>query len=130
LADCDVEWGLQLSRLDRPGDLQALQYLLEDKRVRLVFIDPLYICLTSGCRPVSPSNLYVVGPLLWGVARSCLDAGTTPFLLHHSTKTATKRTTGSDASLELDDLAFAGIAEFARQWTLIYRLDSYTPGSG
>ena len=56
----------------------------------------------------------------------CRRAGATPVLVHHTTKpTGAKRT-----AVTLNDLAFAGIGEFARQWLLVGRTADYEPGSG
>jgi replicative DNA helicase len=130
LADCQVEWAFQLPNLDQKDHRLVLNKFLREKKVQVVFIDPLFMCLVSGAKSVSTSNLYEVGPLLWRVAQTCLNAGATPILVHHATKAASKRTTGSDQPLDLDDLSFSGIAEFARQWLLLSRREEYQPSTG
>ena len=71
-----------------------------------------------------------MGPLLLRLARTCLDAGATPVVIHHATKGAGRPTTKTTKPLDLDDLAFAGIGEFSRQWLLVNRTKPYCPGSG
>src|SRR5207247_2102540 len=80
-------------------------------------------------RGASASNLYEVGPLLRRVGESCLAAGATPILVHHANKSVAKKTE-TQQPLDLDDLAFAGIGEYARQWLLINRRTPYMPGRG
>jgi hypothetical protein len=92
-----------------------------------VIIDPLYLSLLAGGDGgVRAENLYETGPLLLRIAQTCLHAGATPLLLHH-----TKRGAGRDGqTLDLTDLAFSGVAEFARQWILLSRREPYEPGTG
>jgi replicative DNA helicase len=130
LSDCLVEWAFRLPRLSDDGEREALGEFLRTKKIKVVFIDPLYACLLGGDRAVSPSNVYEVGPLLWDAARTCLDAGATPVFVHHATKSGAKRTAGTEEGLDLDDLAFSGVAEFARQWILVRRQEPYVPGTG
>jgi replicative DNA helicase len=130
LGDCRVLWGLRLPRLSQKGQRLALRRLLRANKVQVVFIDPLYLCLLDGSRSLSASNLYDVGPLLWRAARACLDAGATPLVLHHATKAAAKRPGDPSGALDLDDLAFAGVAEFARQWVLLSRREPFRPEVG
>lgn len=115
-----------LPRLSAEEDLQSLGDLIGELKAEVVIIDPLYLCLVGGDRPVDPANLYQTGPLLSAVARRCLDAGATPVLVHHF-----KQGVGEPyAPPELGNLAFSGIQEFARQWILLGRRSRYVPGSG
>lgn len=120
LESCNVLWQTDLPQLNSSSDRQRLSEGLAKAAVKVAIIDPLYLCLLSGGDRVAASNLYEVGPLLLGAAKACLDAGATPVFVHHATKTAGKRTASKKAeSLDLEDLAFAGIGEFARQWLLL-----------
>jgi hypothetical protein len=67
-----------------------------------------------------------MGPLFLAITQACLSVGCTPVLIHH-----TKRASAvSTDPLDLDDLAYAGVAEFARQWWLISRREKYDPDTG
>jgi replicative DNA helicase len=124
LQDCLVLWSFRLPRFDSATDLAELKAYLQAQQVKLVIIDPLYLCgLGQGG---SASNLYEVGPLLRRVGQSCLAAGATPVYLHHTTKAAASK----KEPLDLDDLAFAGIGEYARQWLLVSRREPFEPGAG
>jgi AAA domain len=127
LGDADVLWSFDLPRLGSKSDLSRLSDALEEHGVKVVFLDPLYLCLLGGTK-ASASNLFEVGPLLRNAAEACLSAGATPVFVHHTTKGASKD--GYAGPLGLEHLAFAGIAEFARQWLLINRRAHYSPGSG
>ena len=128
LRDCDVQWGFSLPKLGSRQSLQSLGNTLHDMEAKVVFIDPLYLCLFGGKGSVSASNLYDVGPILAAATRTCLEAGATPVFVHHATKKAAKK--DADIPLELDDLLFSGIGEFVRQWVLVNRRTAYQPGSG
>jgi hypothetical protein len=126
---CQVQWQFNLPRLADQDDLQKLGATLTAEKIRVVIVDPLYLCLTGGSKPISATNLYDVGPALRQFAMMCLNAGATPILVHHTTKTSEKKSTGAQAP-ELGDLAFAGISEFARQWILVKHREDYQPASG
>jgi hypothetical protein len=122
--DCGLFCGFTLPQLGSAEDRKELRHLLRDNNVGVLIVDPLY--LSMGGKPVAASNLYEVGPVLARFTDTCLRAGTTPIFVHHMVKsTSAKRTT-----VTLNDLAFAGIAEFARQWLLVNHRTEYQPGSG
>lgn len=121
--DCGVSCGFTLPRLNNTADRKELTQLLRAAEIAAVVIDPLYLCLG---RAVTASNLYEVGEVLVATANACRRAGATPVLVHHTNKNA-GATTGA---VGLGDLAFAGIAEFARQWVLVNRAAAYCPGTG
>src|ERR1019366_9251704 len=120
LADCDVFWSFDLPCLSRTTDRKRLKEKLEENKVQVVIIDPLYLCLLGGSKGVSASNLFEVGPVLQKMGQACLDAGATPILIHHANKGTTK-TTDKVLPMILDDLSFSGIGEYVRQWLLINR---------
>lgn len=127
LRDADVCWLPRLPRLSSAAQRRDLSRGLAAAGVEFVIIDPLYLCLLARGSGASAANLYEIGPLLYAVADGCLGAGATPLLVHHAVKRAGVR---GDGPLGLDDLAFTGIGEFARQWLLVSRRGDYQPGSG
>lgn len=127
---CGVFWGFELPRLADEQELAELTKALLARKIEVVVIDPLYLCLFSGSQNLSATNLYEVGPLLRRAAQACLDAGATPIFVHHTTKGSETRGAKAAEPLELGHLAFAGVAEYARQWLLLSRSQRYKPGSG
>jgi hypothetical protein len=129
LASADTLWDFRLPQLASAIELMELGRGIKDNGVKVCILDPLYLSLLAGQgqQGLQASNIYDMGPLLMRVADTCLNAGATPILAHHAKR---GRTTGTYEPLELDDLAFAGVAEFARQWLLLSRREPYAPGTG
>jgi replicative DNA helicase len=110
----DVLICTRIPRLAAEGELELLRYILEDARAEVVIIDPLYLSLLDGATGLNPASMFDIGPLLRRLSEICLEIGCTPILVHHSTKNIEP-----GRPLQLPDLAFAGFAEFCRQWCLL-----------
>jgi len=112
-----------LPRLDSLDDLAEFESFLERQEAEVVGIDPAYLCMGAD----NSGNLFAQGAVLLGISQLCQRLGITLILCHH-----TKRNTGRDAFdvPELEDIAWAGFQEFARQWLLVGRRERYEPGSG
>lgn len=121
-----VFWGFKLPQLGDSEEMAAVGEFIRTNGIGCVVIDPLYLCLINGGRRIDPANLFDVGPLLKQVCDVCIEAGATPLLVHHFRKNRES----PYESPEMEDLAFAGIQEFARQWILLGRRERYEPGSG
>ena len=126
LEDANVWWSFAVPQLSRAEHLAMLASEIRRHQLEGVVIDPLYLSLLSGNPDVKASNLYDMGPLLATVTGVCLQAGADPFLCHHFIK----RPADPFGIPELEDMAGAGVAEFARQWVLVGRRERYEPGTG
>jgi hypothetical protein len=128
LKRCTISWAFRPPRLYDEAELSALKEFLTASRTEVVFIDPLYLCLLAPGGAEAAANLYHVGPVLDRAAGACLSAGATPVFVHHTTKWTGQSEYYHDP--DLGALAYAGIAEFVRQWVLLYRRTggTRTPG--
>jgi len=109
-----------LPRFDQPID--ELKTLLSELKTEVLIIDPAYLCLAGA----DAGNMFVMGQQLKSVADLCTALNITLVLAHHSTKAAGKE----HKPLELADMAWAGFGEFARQWLMLSRRESYVDGTG
>jgi RecA-family ATPase len=110
-----------LPRLDRPGDVVALKRLVEKEKPVCVVIDPAYLAMGGD----KSRNLFAVGSLLYPLAELCESTGCTVLVVHHC-----KRSSKPGDPATLDDIAWAGFAEFAGQWLLLSRRRPFDPGTG
>jgi len=111
--------------LPRFGNLEhedALRRFIMDDELEVLAVDPAYLCLPGA----DAGNLFVQGDLLRGMTKVCSDTGCTMILAHHTRKTKTD----PFSPPELEDIAWAGFQEFARQWLLVGRREAYEPGTG
>jgi hypothetical protein len=122
-----VHWSFRLPQAGNVLDRAELHKGIKDLGVGVVLLDPLYLSLLAGTDPreVEAGNLYQIGPLLSDLSRACLDAGATPLLFHH----ARKNVALDGDPMDLEDLSFSGIQEFARQWLLVNRVEPYDPAA-
>jgi replicative DNA helicase len=131
LHDCNVRWGFRLPSLSNDVDLGILATKLMEWGIKVVIIDPLYLCLLAGAAEGrQAANMFDMGPLLLRVAQVCLGAGATPVLVHHARKTSQGMRGRDGEPMDLEDLAYPGLGEFARQWLLISRREIFDPDNG
>ena len=100
----------------------ALRQFITNDELEVLAVDPAYLCLPD----VDHANLFSVGEKLRGVSRVCQETGALLLLAHHTRKTKTD----PFSPPELEDIAWAGFQEFARQWLLVGRREAYEPGTG
>lgn len=92
----------------------------------MLIVDPAYLCMPGS----DAGNLFVQGTLLRKVSDVCQRHGVGLILAHHTRKKGKAKNNSEYQPPELDDMAWAGFAEFARQWFLIGRREEFVPGTG
>lgn len=122
--------GFDLPRLSNTRDLRLLTDVLKQHQVQVAILDPLYLSLLSGNTDANPANVFAMGPLLLEASRSCLRAGATPLFCHHSTKGSYAAKSRTGDPLDLEDLAFSGVAEVARQWLIVSHREPFNAETG
>lgn len=123
LSDCGIIWSDDLPRFGAVEHVDAIARFIEADGLEVLAIDPAYLAMPSG----DAGNVFAQGELLHAVSVACQSAGCALLLAHHTRKNGT---TGENRAPELADIAWAGFAEFARQWLLVGRRERYEPGSG
>ncbi|MCL4204837.1 MAG: AAA family ATPase [Pirellulaceae bacterium] len=117
----NLYWSDCLPRFDNPEHIAKLAESLEIIRGGLLIVDPAYLALPGD----DAGNVFAQGEMLREISVLCRRADVTLLLLHHFSKTRT-----SCEIPELQDIAWSGFGEFARQWLLIGRREKYVPGTG
>lgn len=117
-------WGFELPQIDNPVHLDGLRQLILSKGLEVLVIDPLYLTISDR---VDHSNMFHMGPILTKFGDMCLAAGCLPILCHHFPKS---RAGNPYDPPELNELAYAGIGQWMRQWILVARRESYDASSG
>lgn len=114
-------WSYDVPRLTEPADLGGLVDCLAERKVHVAIIDPLYLSLLSALtQGPDARSVYEIGLTCLTVATTFRAAGITPILGHHSNRQIPK-----GEPMQLEHLAYAGIAEFVRQWILISRREAF-----
>ena len=121
----DVQGVLLSSDLPRFGDIEhmdAMRTFIRENAIEVVGIDPAYLCMPGG----DAGNLFIVGEMLRAISQVCEQEGCTLVLAHHDKKGIID----PYQPPELENIAWAGFQEFARQWILVGRRERYEPGTG
>ncbi len=122
LADAAVLWGFSVPQLSRHDHLQALADLIVEKSIDVIVVDPLYLALLTPELANAAGNLFAMGAALGPLSEIGQATGATLVVLHHFRKSGA---IDQDEPAGLEELAQAGVAEWARQWVLLQRRQPY-----
>jgi len=113
-------WSFDLPRLGQPQTKRDLIKFIHDYALEVLIIDPAYLCLDVGD---GAGNVFSMGPKLYDLTEIGHETGCTIIIVHH----CRKKSTDPFAVPELEDIAWSGFQEWARQWILIGRREAYNP---
>lgn len=105
------------------GDsLEDFRQFIADEGAEVVIVDPAYLCFPS----VDAGNLFAAGERLAALNGIIAEQNATLILVHHTKKLIAD----PFGQPELENIAWSGFQEYARQWWLLGRREVYEPGSG
>ena len=119
-SEADIAWSFAVPKLSRGDHLAILAEVLKGKDV--AFFDPFYLMALSIENASLASNVMGMGALLEPLGMIGQQTGCTIIVLHHFRKSGQP---DQDEPAGLEELAQAGIAEWARQWCLLQRRTPY-----
>lgn len=121
-------WSDRLPNFESAADQDGLREFLVEDELGVLIIDPAYLCMDPDGRE---NSMFAMGAMLKPVANLCQEMGVTLCIVHHN-KTQGRGLAGRGElePAELQDIAWAGFKQFARQWILLARRERYEPGSG
>ena len=111
-----LSWSFDLPTLTDLSGVVEFAKTLAELRAEVVFIDPLYLCLGDA----DSKNLFEMGQALRSVSEILLKAGSTPIILHHA-----NRSLAVGEPMKLQHLSYSGVEQYARQFLLLNRRESY-----
>ncbi|MFQ5734764.1 MAG: bifunctional DNA primase/polymerase [Planctomycetaceae bacterium] len=125
LEECDnVVWAFDVPQLNIPAHMAALRRFMVHNELEVIILDPTYMMMLG--IGSDAGNLFVVGQFLKSITDLVRETGCTPILCHH----LKKNVADPFEPAELDSIAWAGFAEFVRQWMLLNRRVKYDPDNG
>lgn len=125
LADIrNLFWCFTVPDLRRPNAIVDLRRVILRHGLRVLVVDPLYMMNVAD--PDQASNLYAMGAGLAPLLKLGADTGCAIILAHHARKTRKD----PYVPLTLEDMAFAGVQEFCRQYLMVNRRCPYNSDNG
>jgi hypothetical protein len=115
---------VRVPRLDQSAHCDELSLFVKDNQFEVLMADPAYLMIDGA----DAGNVFTMGDQLRIFRDIATESDATPVLIHHAKKNNPNAV--EYQPLELADLAWAGFAEFARQWILLSRRQRYEEGSG
>lgn len=117
----NLHFCFDIPSLDNAEDLLQLKNVVKTLGIKVLFIDPIYLCLNLG---EASKNLFSVGEKLLELVKLGDETGCTLVLIHH-----TRKSNGFNAHVEpeLEEIYGSGFQEIARQWILLGRREAYKP---
>jgi hypothetical protein len=121
----DIDNLVFTASVPRPNDANSLaefRVAIEESGAEVLILDPFYRMFDGD----GQESIFKMGAVLGRIDDLCQELGCTLILCHHLKTSRLNQF----APAELDDLAYAGCAEYFRQWLLLARREAYEPGSG
>lgn len=121
LAAANVFWSFDLPKLARADHLLAIADVIEQRKIDVAVIDPLYLSLLDASTAGQAANVFAMGAALQPLTELTAATGTTIQLAHHFRKSSSD----PDEPAALEELSQAGVGEWTRQWLLLARRSLY-----
>ncbi len=112
-------------KVNRAESLDAMAKLARQRSLGCLIVDPAYLAFDG--MSDRAGNIFAMGEALSPLAAMCRAEGVLLIVAHHTKK---GRLEGRFDPLELEELAYSGWSEFARQWLLVNRRKAYEEGTG